>query len=839
MVRRLTISNRYTSIKRVGTVVQLPCPETLLQSAGKWAVLALDLHRVARAVLPVSDGEYRCLKSLTIGATLSIRAAFMTETVYSPETLPRDFLLPLPGGSSFDSNYEWLWLPAVPPVAPPVAAPVRTSPPVPKRSDITSPSTGPSANAIVPTKYQEVRKRRAASGAAPRALFKPAPPPAPTDPNLLELSRVLGFSGEKLHLLVWLHDGRRILYASAALLILQEIDSAKQKFLMGHTADICAISAAESTPLVASAQAGPMPIIRLWDRDACVPLAILQQHESDMHCLSLTADGALLAAVGKDRRGHQLLAVWDVTQAAAAVPSCPLLDAKVSLVHIKEIEWVPADPLDSFATEAKGVPAAESVQLITCGYENVRFWRLRRGKLHACGMELQHEEDCMFLSIAIDDPRHGGGGRERQKQRRMLVGGSNGRLFVINPTTRALEYVHALHDDAINAVHLSAGFAVTGGADRKLRVWPLDFSAHFLEAEHEGAVTAIHASPDGLKLLIGTDSGTIGVLDVPTLKHATIVRSHTDIICGLAIDPHNREFATASNDGSIRVWELDGNQAQLVEFEMPSGCSRAVAYHPTEYAISCGFDDGSVRVFDIASTSLLEEYTQHHGKVVDLAYSHGAERLYSAGTDGVIVAYDVLHSYQPSRSYSATPSAQPSPCLALTKDDALLVAGSLQPKYLLIFEASTLSLLRAVPVASDVHAVAIGPGRTLFMAAADGALSSMPLAAPGAIAGSNTAPMAIATTAKAHKAAVGTITLARNGKHVVSGSNDRLVKIWPEKTVREGGPATISDKKAFASSRCQPYAGHSDHVTRLVFSSDGATLISVGGGDAIFLWKFK
>lgn len=98
---------------------------------------------------------------------------------------------------------------------------------------------------------------------------------------------------------------------------------------------------------------------------------------------------------------------------------------------------------------------------------------------------------------------------------------------------------------------------------------------------------------------------------------------------------------------------------QLVEFEMPQGCSRAVAYHPSEYAIACGFDDGSVRVFDIASTSLLEEYTQHHGKVVDLLYANQAERLYSASTDGTIVAYDVLHSYQPSRSYSATPSAAP------------------------------------------------------------------------------------------------------------------------------------------------------------------------------------
>ena len=171
--------------------------------------------------------------------------------------------------------------------------------------------------------------------------------------------------------------------------------------------------------------------------------------------------------------------------------------------------------------------------------------------------------------------------------------------------TRTLEHVHALHEGAINAVHLSAGFAVTGGADRKLRVWPLDFSAHFLEAEHEGAVTAIHASPDGLKLLIGTDSGTIGVLDVPTLKHATIVRSHTDIIYGLAIDPHNREFATASCDGSIASGSSTATRRSSSSL-IPAGCSCG-RVPPDRVRDRCGFDDGSIRVFDIASTS--EEYT--------------------------------------------------------------------------------------------------------------------------------------------------------------------------------------------------------------------------------------
>lgn len=479
---RLSLSSRYSTAKRVGTVVQLPCPPSLLRTAGRWTVLALDLPRLVGRLVPADkDGGFQTLKAIVACCTLSLRAAFVSEQVYDPASLPRDLTLPVPNSASFKDVYCWLWLPMPPPngrttpvanvASPPhsmAAVTKATEPPKPSGTSA-SPSTGPAAGQ---SKYREARDRRLKSGAAPRALFTPPPQPTePAEPSLLELSRVLGFSGEKLNLLVWLKDGRRVLYASAALIIVQDIDTAAQRFLMGHTADVVALSAAEDTPLVASAQEGPLPIIRLWDRDTCMPLAILQQHASDMHTLSLSHDGALLAAVGKDRKGHQLLAVWDVTQAGAQVPSCPLLDAKVTLSHIKAIQWVPPDPLDAITKAANGDASNEAMQLITCGYENVRFWRLRRGKLHSCGTDLQHEEGCLFLSIALDDPKHGGGGRERQKQRRMLVGGSTGRLFVIDPTTRKLEAVHQLHDEAINAVHLSAGFAVTGGADRKLRVW--------------------------------------------------------------------------------------------------------------------------------------------------------------------------------------------------------------------------------------------------------------------------------------------------------------------------------------------------------------------------------
>ena len=51
---------------------------------------------------------------------------------------------------------------------------------------------------------------------------------------------------------------------------------------------------------------------------------------------------------------------------------------------------------------------------------------------------------------------------------------------------------------------LNEVFCATGSDDGYLRLWPLDFKHVYLEAEHEGPVTAIDISPDGLKLLAGT-----------------------------------------------------------------------------------------------------------------------------------------------------------------------------------------------------------------------------------------------------------------------------------------------------------------------------------------------
>lgn len=248
--------------------------------------------------------------------------------------------------------------------------------------------------------------------------------------------------------------------------------------------------------------------------------------------------------------------------------------------------------------------------------------------------------------------------------KRMYVSTASGSLFQINYATRQLECIYKLHSGPIHSISINEGFCVTGSGDCFLRVWPLDFSDFYLQAQHKGAIHAVQISLDGLHVLVGTANGTVGVLDLSTTAYTTRVRSHLATINAIAFDPNRDEFATVSEDGTIRVWGLHSME-QIYEFYSPHEHALCLAYHPSaeEYRLACGFGSGSMRVMDIATTTMHVDYLQHHGAVLNIVFSHDGLFLYTNGADGNICAYDVKNNYLPTRlftTYRHIPVAIPS-----------------------------------------------------------------------------------------------------------------------------------------------------------------------------------
>ncbi|TKS89948.1 WD repeat-containing protein 90 [Collichthys lucidus] len=319
--------------------------------------------------------------------------------------------------------------------------------------------------------------------------------------------------------------------------------------------------------------------------------------------------------------------------------------------------------LFSFHFKASRMPAVFSVewvktttakQMVSCGRDNIRLWRMRNGTLRSCPVNLGEYHSMDFTDVAFEE---GNSSNQYVDDRTLFASSRSGHIFEIDYSRVAIRNVRRLmpaqqqHANrrekwtfdtgpsiAINSISVSSSFCATGSEDGFLRLWPLDFSAVFLEAEHEGPVSLVSVSSDSLQVLAGTSNGNLGFLDVSSRGYNTLMRSHTDTVLGFSVDGIRRHLTTASSDGTVRIWNMDSLH-QLYDFVSDDNpCS--VAFHPREQVFSCGFSSGIVKVFDIPSAKLLAEHKQHRGEVVGLAFSPDGEFMYSADSHGSLALYN-------------------------------------------------------------------------------------------------------------------------------------------------------------------------------------------------------
>ena len=534
-----------------------------------------------------------------------------------------------------------------------------------------------------------------------------------------------------------------------------------QRHFPGHTHDVVALAMAPDGGTLASAQGesagGKGPCIRLWDFETAECLGQLtgfvqstdpsQRRRSgkEQPCrmgegsLTFSDDGCLLCASAVDGRGRQVLLVWDVTPVrelvaqrrgwraalqpveaaakarAASLPELRVVGRQVSDFPISRIRFSPFDV----------------GRLVSVGRENVRLWRIKAGHLPGCPVALnKYARETEFLDVAFDAPFASSSGAGRSNalsrftrrdpvpaahQRRMYVGSSAGSVLQVNYDTQALEAVFQLHSGPVHSLAVNEGFCVTASNDGFLRMWPLDFSAFFLEARYDCPVTGVALHPSGLTLVTTALDGSVGRLDVAAHEHRVILRSHTAPVLAVAVNPlpvvvppasgvqdgtpedvfrsaataasiaaaPAPTVATASTDGTIRVWGLTGWEQQA-EFRLRNvdDTATCLAFAPSfiwvdgqgaalpasqqksaPQLLVAGFATGCLRVFDVAAAATLEEYSQHTAPIAQLAFlpDPTTPLLFSAARDGTVCVYDAAHSYLPMKMLTShSPARLPS-----------------------------------------------------------------------------------------------------------------------------------------------------------------------------------
>ncbi|XP_032316532.1 WD repeat-containing protein 90 isoform X4 [Camelus ferus] len=648
---------------------------------------------------------------------------------------------------------------------------------------------------------------------------------------VLRLKGVIGFGGYSTKWALWTRDGAAVVYPCHAVIVILHVDTREQRLFLGHTDKVSALALDGSGSLLASAQARPPSMLRLWDFQTGECLSLFQSPVLTISSLSFSDSGALLCGIGKDRHGRTVLGPG---QGGGAACSRMVVAWATDQVGRGGEAVILAKAHTDVDIQAFEVAFFDETRMASCGRGSVRLWRLRGGELRFCPVDLGEHHALEFTDLAF---------RQAQDGHTLYVCSRSGHILEIDHQHMAVRHARRLlpmqtpggplpqkqtfssgPGIAISSLSVSQAMCAVGSEDGYLRLWPLDFSSVLLEAEHEGAISSVLISPNGLRVLSATSLGHLGFLDVPSQEYSVLVRSHAALVVALATDCSRGQLATVSQDHTVRIWDLATLQ-QLYDFMSREEAPCAIAFHPTQPTLFCGFSSGAVRSFSLEAAEVLVEHRCHQGAITGLVTSPDGSFLFSSCSQGTLAQYHIggpwCRILRMAAANVVCLDSCPSPNALAVSGDSRLLAFVGPSKYM-VTVMSTASLDELLKI--DVSALDLaGSHLNSAMVVCFGPTP------PGHLLVSTSSNMVAVLDASSgrvvrelccvHPVACSSLALSGDGRFLLTAA-DRAIKVW--------------DYLAQASPSCQVYIGHSEPVQAVAFTPDQQQLLSVG--DAIFLW---
>jgi uncharacterized protein (TIGR02996 family) len=419
------------------------------------------------------------------------------------------------------------------------------------------------------------------------------------------------------------------------------------------------------------------------------------------------------------------------------------------------------------------------------------------------------------------------------------------------------------------AVTADGRFAVSGNADKTLRVWELatGVCARMIHG-HAYPVQVVALSPDGRFVVSEANNirsrpeeRELCVHELATGRRVHTLVGHTSRVTALAVTADGRFLVSGSCDKTLRVWDLSAGtcvRTIVVQgyLESEFGWVRALALTANgRFAIS-GSEDRTLRIWELSTGRCVRTFVGHAGAVTAVAVTSDGRCAISGSNDGQLRIWALeLHRRLPSETFalklagsagysrrgereSELNSHLEQTERALSAEDIAGAHAALQraraipgherdPRMMHLNARLARFLVRTrltaawhvrtmeaqAPFRGAVHAAAVTvDGRLAVSAGRDSVLRIWDLVTGSCV-----------RTLMGHASAVLAVAVTADGRFVVSGSQDHTLRVWD-----------------LGSGRCvHTLSGHRDQVNGVAVSSDGRFAVSASADNTLRLWDLE
>ncbi len=281
--------------------------------------------------------------------------------------------------------------------------------------------------------------------------------------------------------------------------------------------------------------------------------------------------------------------------------------------------------------------------------------------------------------------------------------------------------------------------------------------------------------------------------------------THSSSVMSVAISRDAKTIASGSNDKTIKLWNLDGEEIRTLRGHASKIVQ--VIFSPDGKTIASGSSDKTIKLWNLGGQEI-RTFRGHTDGVTDIAFSADGKIIASTSSDKTIKLWNLGNGQEIG---TLTGHASKVWSVAFSPDGKILATGS-GDKTIKLWNVLNGEEIRTLHGHTDAvnHVTFSSDGKTLATASSDKTIKLWNIPS-----GQNI------QTLLGHSDAVWSVAYSFDATMVASAGSDRMIKLW----------------NPFSGEEIRTFQGHASRIWSIAFAPNGKILASGSDDGTIKVWR--